>query len=132
MLPGRRTQRNGQHGTEVTLRKVCSAESIIEIAHLRNLLESAGIACVVHNERLSGALGELPFFDCWPELWVVRNGDQLRARGLVDCALGLPRVCGPDWQCPRCGELVEAQFDECWRCATAVESDSLDAPNGRK
>jgi hypothetical protein len=116
----------------MTLRKVCSAESIIEIAHLRNLLESAGIACVVRNERLSGALGELPLFDCWPELWVVRNGDQLRARGLVDCALRRPGVRGPDWQCPRCGELVEAQFDECWQCSPAVEGDSPDAPGGHQ
>jgi hypothetical protein len=113
--------------TEVTLRKVCSAESILEIAHLRNILEAAGIACVVRNEKLAGALGELPLFDCWPELWVIRNGDQLRARGLVDCARDLPQPRGPDWQCPRCGELVEAQFDECWRCAPPVEADLTQA-----
>ena len=63
------------------MRKVHTAESIIEIAHLRNLLEAAGIACYVRNERLGGALGEIPFVECWPELWVLRNGDALqRAR----------------------------------------------------
>jgi hypothetical protein len=111
------------------VRKVCSAESIVEIAHLRNLLEAAGIPCVVRNERLSGALGELPLFDCWPELWVVRNGDQLRARGLVDCARGMPNPRGPDWQCARCGEIVEGQFEECWRCASPVEVDDTSAPD---
>ena len=64
------------------MRKVHTAESIIEIAHLRNVLEQAGIACYVRNERLGGAVGEIPFVECWPELWVLRNGDALQCAGL--------------------------------------------------
>ena len=40
------------------MRKVHTAESMVEIAHLRNVLESAGIRCVVRNDRLAGALNE--------------------------------------------------------------------------
>ena len=54
------------------MRKVHTAESAIEIAHLRNLLESEGIACLVRNDRLAGVIGEIPFVECWPELWVRR------------------------------------------------------------
>lgn len=99
------------------MRKVHTAESLFEVAHLRNVLEGAGIRCFVRNEGLAGAIGEIPFIECWPELWVVRNGDALRARGLLDATRReeLPR--GPDWRCERCGELVEGQFDSCWRCA---------------
>jgi hypothetical protein len=97
------------------LRKVHTAESIIEIAHLRNVLEQEGIACFVRNERLGGVIGEIPFVECWPELWVLRNGDALRARGLIDTArtASAPR---PDWICRECGERVEGVFDACWRC----------------
>lgn len=98
------------------MRKVHTAESIIEIAHLRNVLESSGIACEVRNDRLGSVLGEIPFLECWPQLWVCRPGDVLRARGLIDEALRPP----PDaaaWQCPACGERIEAQFAQCWRCA---------------
>lgn len=100
------------------MRKVHTAESVVEAAHLRNLLEGAGIACFIRNEGLAGAIGEIPFVECWPELWVVRNGEALRARGLIDEA----RRAGlapppPDWHCERCGERVEGQFDACWRCA---------------
>jgi phage terminase large subunit GpA-like protein len=100
------------------LRKVHTAASLLEVAHLRNLLESEGIACCLRNERLAGGLGEIPFVECWPELWVLRNGDALRARGVIDGLLRDSHAArGPDWHCERCGEWVEAQFAECWRCA---------------
>jgi len=102
------------------LRKVHTADSIIEIAHLRNLLEQAGIACYVRNERLGGVVGEIPFVECWPELWVLRNGDALSARGLIDTARAAV-VPPPDWTCRSCGERVEGQFDACWRCSAPDE-----------
>jgi hypothetical protein len=100
------------------MRRVHVSESFLEIAHLRNLLESAGIACFVRNERLAGAIGEIPFLECWPELWVCEPGQALCARGLIDEALR-PRAARDPWVCPRCGEGIEGQFSECWRCAAA-------------
>jgi len=108
------------------MRKVHTAESMVEIAHLRNILESAGIACVVRNERLAGAMGEIPFVECWPELWVREPGQALRARGLIDAALQ-PVAGGECWQCPGCGERVEPQFAQCWRCAS-FPADAEHAP----
>jgi hypothetical protein len=102
------------------MRKVHTAESIIEIAHLRNVLESSGIACEVRNDRLGSVLGEIPFLECWPQLWVRRPGDVLRARGLIDEALR-PAPDAAAWQCPACGERIEAQFAQCWRCAAEPE-----------
>ncbi len=99
------------------MRKVHTAETLIEIAHLRNVLEQAGIACHVRNERLGGVVGEIPFIECWPELWVLRNGDALRARGLIDLAAAAPHESHPDWTCRECGERVEGLFDACWRCS---------------
>lgn len=28
-----------------------------------------------------------------------------------------PQARGP-WQCPKCGEQIDSQFDSCWRCST--------------
>ncbi len=25
---------------------------------------------------------------------------------------------GESWKCPKCGEVIEAQFNECWSCQT--------------
>jgi hypothetical protein len=100
------------------LRKVHTSESTVEIAHLRNVLESAGIACVVRNDRLGGVVGEIPFLECWPELWVVRTGEYLKARSLVDEVLhAAPSPAA--WRCIGCGEWIEGQFAVCWNCGAA-------------
>jgi hypothetical protein len=104
------------------MRKVHTADSIIDVMHLRNLLEQAGIACIVRIERLGGVVGEIPFLECWPELWVVRPGDALRARGVIDLALRESASEGETWACPACGERIEAAFTECWRCAGSDEA----------
>jgi Putative prokaryotic signal transducing protein len=103
------------------MRKVYTAESAIEVAHLRNVLISAGIPCVVRNDRLGGALGEIPFMECWPELWVNRPGDVLQARGIIENALRAGNT-GSVWQCAACGEWMEPQFAECWQCAAEKEA----------
>ena len=102
---------------ESFLRKVHTADSILEIAHLRNVLETDGIACVIRNDRLAGALGEIPFVECWPELWVVENVYLLKARELIAAAQSAGPARTDAWICERCGEHQDAQFDECWRCA---------------
>jgi hypothetical protein len=104
-------------------RKVYTAESVVEIAHLRNVLESAGIACDVRNDRLGGVVGEIPFVECWPQLWVRQAGDVLRARALIEEALR-PVTGAEAWTCPGCGEQIEPQFAQCWRCAATLEPKS--------
>ena len=68
-----------------------------------------------------GAVGEIPFVECWPELWVRQPGDALRARGLIDQVLS-PGAQGEPWTCPGCGERIEPQFAQCWHCAAAAPS----------
>jgi len=97
------------------LRKVHTAESLVEIAHLRNLLDAEGIACLVRNDRLGGVAGEIPFVECWPELWVVETGNFLRARALIAEALSAAPAGAP-WRCPRCNESIDGQFQVCWNC----------------
>jgi hypothetical protein len=101
------------------VRKVHTSPSLVEIAHLRNVLEAEGIGCLVRNDRLGGIAGEIPFVECWPELWVRRSGDALRARGLIEIALR-PDAPAETWTCARCGETIEGQFAACWKCAGAA------------
>ncbi|MEQ1578973.1 MAG: DUF2007 domain-containing protein [Steroidobacteraceae bacterium] len=98
------------------MRKIHTAESLIEIAHLRNVLQASGIACQIRNDRLMGALGEIPFVDCWPELWLENERDALAAKGLIDGELR-PGQKADDWTCPACGETIEGQFSDCWHCS---------------
>ena len=52
------------------MEKIHVADDSVLIGYLKSLLEAEGIASIVRNDLLRGAIGELPANECWPELWV--------------------------------------------------------------
>lgn len=99
------------------MKRVWSGASLHDTAHLKNLLEHAGIGCTIKNSVLGGALGDLPFLDASPELWVLDDRLAERATTLLRDALRpAARDRARSWRCPSCGEDNEAQFGACWRC----------------
>jgi len=87
------------------------------IDYLTRTLECRGIRCVVRNQYLQGAAGELPLNECWPELWVLDDRDGALASEIVTGLLSSDRSVD-SWCCPGCGEILEAQFDRCWNCGS--------------
>lgn len=97
------------------MKRLYASLNTIEIHHLKNLLESAGIRCFFKNEFLHRLAGEVPFTECAMELWIERDADQALAEEIFAAMrYGAPR--GPAWRCERCGETSEAQFTACWSC----------------
>ena len=92
-------------------------DHLLQAAHLANVLRAAGIRCEVRNTALSGAIGEIPWGECAPQLWLDNRLDESRARELIQEASRA--IDGPRWQCVRCGESLEPQFGACWQCGTA-------------
>jgi len=97
------------------LKRVYSSFDLVAVHHARNLLEAEGIRAVVKNERLASAMGELPPAECQAEVWVVDAGDAQRAERLLREGV---KVSGAPWTCPACGEQLEPQFTQCWRCGS--------------
>jgi hypothetical protein len=86
----------------------------------KNLLEREGIACLLRNEELFAAMGEIPFLEIRPELWVVDEEVYPRARLILE---GLLREEELDtWNCD-CGEVLEGQFGACWKCGRSREGE---------
>jgi hypothetical protein len=96
------------------MKRVFVGETLADVGLLKQLLEHEGLDCYVRNEQLGGALGEVPFLECMPELWVLRNDDAERATALIAAAQA-PVAANP-WTCASCGERHEAQYAACWRC----------------
>jgi hypothetical protein len=96
------------------VRRVFSSHDLIAAHHAKNLLVSAGIRAEVRNERLASAMGELPPAECQAEVWVAEDADVALAERLLREGV---RVAGEPWTCARCGELLEPQFTQCWRCS---------------
>ena len=104
------------------MKRILTSELLAEIEHFRNVLEQDGIRCIVKNEQLSGALGEVPFLECLPELWVVNDRDREPAERLLK-ELRSDRTSQADWRCPKCHESNEGQFAVCWNCGEPGSED---------
>ena len=97
------------------MKKVTSAPSLIMATHYKNLLQSEGIEAFVRNEHLGSVLGEVPFPEVWPQVWVQNDIDYDRARQLIDDSIVDESPHDP-WKCPSCGSDNEGQFAACWNC----------------
>jgi hypothetical protein len=97
-------------------RRVYRAASLLQVAHARNILLSAGIRCELRNQYLAGALGELPLLETWPELLVEEGDEQYALSMLRVLHRGSAAPTGAAWTCGHCQEPLEPQFTACWRC----------------
>lgn len=96
------------------------------VGHMQTLLEAEGIRTDLRNAGSAGLAGEVPYTQVYPELWVLNNADEQRARAIIkdyqEKSADAPAA--PDWICPKCGETVEGIFTECWNCGTPSASES--------
>lgn len=97
------------------MKKVYSADNLPMSGYIKSLLESCEIECVLKNQNLAGAMGELPPIECWPEVWVLDDEDYDDALRIVNSAISDADSSNESWLCP-CGERIEGQFRICWAC----------------
>lgn len=98
------------------MKKLTTAPSVITVSHYKNLLQSEGIEAFLRNEHLGSIVGEIPFMEVWPELWIRNDLDYDRAKQLIDSDSLLTESPGENWRCSNCGEDNEGQFAACWSC----------------
>ena len=96
------------------MKKIYVSDNPIDVGLIKGLLDGEGISCLVKNQNLSGAIGEIPPLECWPEIWVMADEDLVRAEQIVKSAQSSP-LSAEDWDCA-CGERIEGQFSSCWNC----------------
>jgi hypothetical protein len=108
------------------MKRVWSGATLADTAHLKNLLELAGIGSYIKNAYLAAAIGELPVYDSGPELWVFRDDDASAAETLLSDAMRAQDAARPGdavrsepWRCGACGESNESQFAVCWSCGAS-------------
>ena len=98
------------------MKKLTSVDSLVTINHYKNLLESEGIPAFLKNEHLASIVGEMPFQDVWPQLWIVNDLDYDRALQLIDADKIADESPTTPWCCRHCGTEIEGQFSACWNC----------------
>ena len=97
------------------MKKVLSTLDPVATGFVGSLLEQSGIEFTVRNQYSSGAMGELPVTECWPEIWVINDEDYEAAQEIARQATADTNDKAKPWLCA-CGEQIEAQFASCWNC----------------
>jgi hypothetical protein len=128
------------------MRHVYTGRDEMDAHFVKGLLEAEGIEASVMGENLVNAVGTLPLSDnSLPSVWVAdadesravvivekyRQVDALNADDADDVQEDTPR---PTWKCVNCGQAVEQQFTNCWKCGharpdSAPVVDPIDGPH---
>ena len=103
------------------MRRVYSSQNTMMVGLVKGILDNGGIDCLLKNQILSSGMGELPLNECWPEVWVTHDGDYDKATQIINEFLAGDGRKEISWHCS-CGELLEGQFEICWRCGQARPS----------
>jgi len=97
------------------MKRVFTFPDSAEVGLLKNILEKAGIRCVVKNEQMAQMIPSAPF---QAELWVEHETDYSAAVALLAEWPRPTHADGVAWTCSRCGEKLGSQFGKCWKCGT--------------
>lgn len=96
------------------MKRVHIAPTLLDAQLAADALSSLGIASHIFNANAAGALGEVPFMQAQPEVWVDDDAHEPRARealaGLSNAPLRAEKTC------PQCGEVNPGNFLSCWQC----------------
>jgi hypothetical protein len=104
------------------MKKLTTHASLITINHFKNLLAAEGIPSEIRNQHLGSIMGDMPFVEVWPELWVKNDLDYDRASQLIDGSAFEESPSQP-WRCRQCREENEGQFAACWNCGAPAEAE---------
>jgi hypothetical protein len=108
----------------MTMQHVYTARDEMDASFVQGLLRQEGIEAVVQGQALATAWGTLPLSsESLPSVWVP-EADAERAGPIVEQYRRTDEANAVDdaerpratWTCPQCGEKVEEQFSNCWKC----------------
>lgn len=101
------------------MKRLRRCDQMLQAHHFANVLRAADIPCSVRNTALSSGLGDIPFLECQPEVWIDNSLDEARALALLlETSQSVDASASADsWRC-QCSEVIEPQFGMCWHCGT--------------
>lgn len=103
----------------VGLIRVYQAANLPQAHLLAGLMRHAGIAVRIFNENAQGGLGDIPFAETYPELWIENVQDQQRAHQVIQ-EFEHGAVNQHSIFCPACHEDNPANFELCWKCGASL------------
>lgn len=100
------------------MKRVFIAPTLLDAQLAVDVLSSLGIVSHIFNANAAGALGEVPFMQAQPEVWVDDEALETRAREVLTDLRNAP--LRDEKTCPHCGEANPGNFMSCWQCGGAL------------
>ena len=97
------------------MKKVYSAENIIDAQLICDQLLDLGIEAIVKGGYLTGAIGELPP-DQLTSVWVVDSDLEAYAKQQIRRIEAQRQEPSEDRVCEYCNETSDSRFKVCWSC----------------
>jgi hypothetical protein len=99
--------------------RIYQAADLPEAHLVAGLLRHAGIAARVLKENAQGGLGDIPFGEAYPEVWIEHPADFDRANAVID-EFESPPIDSGSVICLACGEENPGNFELCWKCGMRI------------
>lgn len=99
--------------------RVYQAANLQDAHIVLGLLAQARIEARVFNEHAQGGLGDIPFGETYPGVWIADERDQDIARKII-AAYQSKAETGAAVRCPACGEESPGNFAVCWNCGAKI------------
>ena len=96
------------------MKRVHIAPTLLDAQLAADALSSLGIVTHIFNANVAGALGEVPFLQAQPEVWVDDDAQEARAREVLAGLHNAPPR--NEKTCLHCGERNPGNFLSCWQC----------------
>jgi hypothetical protein len=103
--------------------KVFEDFDLARVGMVQSALSAAGIRTLLKNQFMSSVMGEIPFVEVMPELWVLDERNREQALDIIESMQARPETHQSDWVCAGCGTEVAGVFSHCWNCGRS--SDGL-------
>ncbi len=100
------------------MKRVHIAPTLLDAQLAVDALSSLGIASHIFNANAAGALGEVPFLQAQPEVWVANDAQARQACEALAAFLSVQP--GAEKTCPHCGERNPGNFLSCWLCGNLL------------
>ena len=107
--------------------KVFEDFELSRVGQFQSVLESEGIRTHLKNQYTSSVLGEIPFVEALPQLWILEDDDLVKAKRLIQELLTSSEEIQPEWTCAECNSKVDGVFGRCWKCNTPQPGEAQDA-----
>ena len=104
------------------MKRLYQAGDLPEAYLIADMLRHDGLDVRILNEHARGGMGDLPFTETYPEVWIISEVDWDRAQNVLDRFRSAQYTSAVF--CSECREENPGTFELCWKCGTNLVSEN--------